>query len=192
MPDKTEYLPATEETYKSLQTFETREALNEAVRQHKRKNRYDLSDTHKEILFIMARYAVKYTGVCFLSYNKIAEKAGCKHRTVQRACQRMESLGIIKRYATKRIRGDKRRAANAIVILPFPEPAEPKQSQRVDVTEGRNKETLSNAPDNKKPKSTNDTQRRHKPLIPRPLEARTEPDPMDSTFLRGSIPSALY
>src|SRR5699024_631970 len=47
----------------------------------------------------------------------IAEAAGFKsRRTAIRACNRLEALGIIKQYETRRQGGDKRRSADIIVI----------------------------------------------------------------------------
>lgn len=84
-----------EKTIKALVNFTSLEEMNEAVRMHRKEN--PLSETDREILFVISQYACKYKGVCYLSKQKIAEAAGFKSRwTAIRACNRMEQLGIIK------------------------------------------------------------------------------------------------
>src|SRR5699024_6727528 len=83
------------------------------------KQEYALSQTDIAILDAISRYACKYTGVCFLSKQGIAEEAGfTSRRTAIRACNRMEKLGMMKQYETRRVLGDKRQSANIIVIQP--------------------------------------------------------------------------
>jgi len=66
-----------------------------------------LTQTEIAILDAISRYACKYTGVCFLSKQKIAEEAGfSSRRTAIRSCNRM-------------VAGDKRQSTNIIVIQPF-------------------------------------------------------------------------
>src|SRR5690606_18959582 len=108
-------LLANEATYRSLSTFESVEELNEAIKVHKTNNQ--LSDTERAILDLISRYACKFPGVCYLSKNNIAEAVGRVRRTVIRVCQRLEALGIIKQYETKRETGDRRQSTNVIVIL---------------------------------------------------------------------------
>src|SRR5690625_2503347 len=112
-----DYLVIDEKTLHKLQTFSHVEHMNEAVGIHKKMNR--LTTTDRAILDVISRYACKYTGVCFLRKQLIAKKAGYKsRRTAIRSCQRLEQLGIIKQYETRRRAGDRRQAANLIVIQP--------------------------------------------------------------------------
>lgn len=114
---KMEMLTIEEATLRSVQTFESVAAMNEAVRAYKQE--YALSQTDIAILDAISRYACKYTGVCFLSKQGIAEEAGfTSRRTAIRACNRMEKLGMMKQYETRRVSGDKRQSANIIVIQP--------------------------------------------------------------------------
>lgn len=110
-------LLANEATYRSLSTFESVEELNEAIKIHRTNNQ--LSDTERAVLDLISRYACKYVGVCYLSKNNIAEAVGRVRRTVIRVCQRLEALGIIKQYETKRETGDRRQSTNVIVVLPL-------------------------------------------------------------------------
>lgn len=110
-----ELLHITQETLTKLQTFESVEQMNEAIKAYK--NEYELTEADRNILDSISRYACKYKGVCYLSKQKIAEEAGyTSRRTAIRACNRMEALGILKQYETRRIKGDKRRSTNVIVI----------------------------------------------------------------------------
>ncbi|MBK3496452.1 helix-turn-helix domain-containing protein [Viridibacillus sp. YIM B01967] len=106
----------TVETYTRLQSFETISELNEAVKEHRQKFCDELTKSALAILDILARYACKYIGVCYLSKAKIAEMLEVNIRTVRRACNTLETLGIIKQYALKRHNGDCRQSSNAIVI----------------------------------------------------------------------------
>jgi len=112
-----EYLTIDKKTLHKLQTFSSVEAMNEAVQIHKHEHK--LNKTDRAILDAISRYACKYAGVCFLRKQRIAENAGFKsRRTAIRACNRLETLGVIKQYETRRISGDRRQAANLIVIQP--------------------------------------------------------------------------
>lgn len=111
---------AGEETYKNLQPFQDIKQLNETVRSHKEQFEDQLSKTAISILELLQRYAAKFTGVCFLTKNNIANTLEISRRTVIRACQRLEELGIIRQYEMKR-KSDMRQTSNAIVIQPFVE-----------------------------------------------------------------------
>src|SRR5690625_2442494 len=111
------YLTIEEKTLQKLQTFSTVAEMNQAVIAHK--VRYNLGKTDRAILDAISRYACKYTGVCYLRKQSLAEAAGfVSRRTAIRSCHRLEKLGIIKQYETRRITGDRRQAANIIVIQP--------------------------------------------------------------------------
>lgn len=109
------YLPQNESTYKALQPFESVDQMNEAIKTHKKA--HDLTQTDRDILDAISRYACKYAGVSYLSKQKLAEDAGYKsRRTAIRACKRLEALGIIEQHETRRVKGDHRRSSNIIVI----------------------------------------------------------------------------
>jgi len=110
-----EILTVNESTLQCLQTFASVEEMNVAVRGYK--SEYALSKTEVAILDAITRYACKYTGVCYLKKQKIAEESGfTSRRTAIRACHKLEASGIIKQYETRRISGDKRQSVNIIVI----------------------------------------------------------------------------
>ncbi|GIN58113.1 hypothetical protein J8TS2_24320 [Lederbergia ruris] len=107
-------LLANEATYRSLSTFKSVDELNEAIKAHRQAHK--LSDTERAVLDVISRYACKFPGVCYLSKNNIGEAVGKVRRTVIRACNRLEALGIIKQYETKRDGGDRRQSTNVIVV----------------------------------------------------------------------------
>lgn len=131
-----------EKTMKALVHFTSLEEMNEAVGMHRKQ--FCLSPSEREILFVISQYACKFTGVCYLSKQKIAEAAGFKtRRTAIRACNRLEQYGIIKQYETRRVRGDKRRSVNIIVIQqPLEMKKETSKSQRAVTSGCHNKEVL--------------------------------------------------
>lgn len=107
----------TEDTYKTLQPFETIEQLNRNTRAIRAQYKTELTPAAREVLDVIHRYASKFYGVCYLTKSKIAEMIGKSKRTVIRACQLLETLGCIAQYETKRVNGDKRQSSNAIVFL---------------------------------------------------------------------------
>lgn len=110
-----DYVTIDEVTLRGLVSFPSVEAMNEAIKRYKAE--YELGSTDCVILDAISRYACKYTGVCFLSKERIAKEAGfTSRRTAIRACNRLTALGIIKQYETRRVRGDKRQSTNVIVI----------------------------------------------------------------------------
>jgi len=112
-----EYKHIEENTLQRLQPFTSIEGMNVAVKEHKKIQ--GLSGRDKVILDVISRFACVYVGVCYLNKQRIAEEAGyVSRRTAIRACKRLEELGVIKQYETRRIKGDKRQSVNIIVIQP--------------------------------------------------------------------------
>ena len=106
----------TAETYSKLQSFKSISKLNEAVNNHRLNFRNQLTKSEQATLDLLVRFACKYIGVCYLAKSKMADMLEVNIRTVRRACNTLESLGIIKQYALKRHNGDRRQSSNAIVI----------------------------------------------------------------------------
>jgi len=79
------------------QTFQSKTELNDAVNEHLTRHRYDLTDTDRDILLMISRYAVKYPGVAHLKADTIAQAIDKSKRTVQRSIRKLERLGIIER-----------------------------------------------------------------------------------------------
>lgn len=107
----------TESTYKMLQPFEKIEQLNANTRAIREQFADKLSKAVRQVLDVLHRYASKFYGVCYLSKMKIADMLGVSKRTVIRACQRLEELGVIAQYPLYRHNGDRRQSSNAIVFI---------------------------------------------------------------------------
>ena len=107
----------TESTYISLQPFASIDELNKNTVHVRELFSEQLTPSTIAVLDVLHRYSCKYPGVCYLSKNSIAEMVGVTRRTVVRACNALESLGIIVQHETKRFKGDKRQSSNAIVFV---------------------------------------------------------------------------
>nr|WP_259544438.1 helix-turn-helix domain-containing protein [Heyndrickxia oleronia] len=99
-----------------MQSFQSVEELNAAIRQHRAAN--DLTKTELAVLDVLAQYSCVEPGVSYLRKSKIGEIIGKSRRTIIRACNRLESLGIIRQYKRMRETGDRRQTSNLIVIQP--------------------------------------------------------------------------
>lgn len=111
-------LIASEETFINLQTFNTVEQLNQAVRDYKDIYEFDLGKNDIRVLDLLKMYSCKYKGVSFLSKSSIADKLELSRRTIIRICQKFESLGIIKQLEMKR-KSNMNQTSNAIIIQPI-------------------------------------------------------------------------
>ena len=109
----------TPETYSNLQPFQTIDELNDNTKLIRERHAKDLTRSTYRVLDVLHRYACKYYGVSYRSKSKIAAELGISRKTVTRACQQLDSLGVIKQYELKRHNGDKRRSSNAIVFVPI-------------------------------------------------------------------------
>ena len=138
----------TEATYMSLQPFSSVEDLNANTVAIREQYADQMTPSTLAVLDVLHRYSCKFPGVCYLSKSKIAEMVGVTRRTVVRACNALESLGIIVQHELKRHNGDKRQSSNAIVFV---------KVKKEDVTpECHTLEALANTP-NSKPNNTLDT-----------------------------------
>ncbi|MGG1330468.1 HTH domain-containing protein [Bacillus tropicus] len=109
---------ASEETYENLASFQTIDELNDTVRAYKKQYANQLNKNQVAVLNHLHRYSAKYLGVSFRTKNHIAEALHISRRTVIRACQHLESLGIIKQLEMKR-KSDMQQTSNAIMIQPI-------------------------------------------------------------------------
>ncbi|MED1405378.1 helix-turn-helix domain-containing protein [Bacillus mycoides] len=109
---------AGDETYRNLATFKTINALNKTVRAYKEKFTDQLNKNQLAVLAHLHNYSAKFFGVSFKTKKKIAEALNISRRTVIRACQHLESIGIIKQLEMKR-KSDMKQTSNVIVIQPI-------------------------------------------------------------------------
>jgi hypothetical protein len=107
---------------REYQTFESIEKLNAAIKSHLYDNNFELNNTDKDVLTIIAQYAVKYPGVAHLKAATIADKVGKSEVTVRRSINRLVNLGIIEKVPTlRKVSGGK--GANILRILPYDQSA---------------------------------------------------------------------
>ncbi|PEA86379.1 helix-turn-helix domain-containing protein [Bacillus thuringiensis] len=109
---------AGEETYQNLASFQTVTELNDTVRTYKEKFADQLNKNQLAVFNHLHNHSAKFFGVSFKSKKKIAEALHISRRTVIRACQHLESLGMIKQLEMKR-ESDMRQTSNIIVIQPI-------------------------------------------------------------------------
>lgn len=164
------------------QTFNSKEELNAAIYAHIKRNSFDLNETDRKALKMIARYAVKFTGAAHLKAATIAELIGKSEKTARRVINKLESLGIVRKVPTiRKINGGK--GANILQILP--------------VEDGNDQSTLSSREDartrdikrTETQKSAAEPSNSIKQLKNNTfLETATVP----STALKESLPSAIY
>nr|WP_144922403.1 helix-turn-helix domain-containing protein [Paenibacillus bovis] len=100
------------------QTFDNKSELNEAISAHISAHTYELNDTARDVLMMLARYSVKYPGVAHLKTATIAETVGKTGRTVRRAIALLVELGIIEKVPFLRaVSGGY--GANVYRIMPY-------------------------------------------------------------------------
>ncbi len=98
-------------------TFDSTAQLNAAVYEHIRNHTYELNETDRKALKMIARYCVKFAGACHLKASTISELIDRSEKTARRIVNKLAELGIIEKVATTRkVNGGK--GANIIRILP--------------------------------------------------------------------------
>ncbi|KRG11566.1 hypothetical protein ACA29_17185 [Lederbergia galactosidilytica] len=122
------------------QTFENKQQLNEAVSDHLSSHTYDLNDTARDVLLMLARYSVKFPGVAHLKTATIADSIGAtiadsigkSGRTIRRAIASLVDLGIVEKIPFMReVSGGY--GANLYRIMPYD--VQSNMSTREDVVE---------------------------------------------------------
>lgn len=100
------------------QTFDNKSELNEAISAHISAHTYELNDTARDVLMMLARYSVKFPGVAHLKTATIADSIGKTGRTVRRAIALLVELGIIEKVPFMRsVSGGY--GANVYRIMPY-------------------------------------------------------------------------
>ncbi|MFB7158604.1 helix-turn-helix domain-containing protein [Lysinibacillus sp. NPDC056232] len=97
-------------------TFESVADMDTAVENHMAAHYYDLTESERAIVFKLASHALEHPGACHLKASTIATSLEVSAKTVYRAISKLESLGIIKKQTTTRVKGG--RGANIYIILP--------------------------------------------------------------------------
>ena len=114
-----QYLQSTISTFKSLQSFNSLDHLNESIKIAFQNFKSILTKSSMRVLAHIAKYSVKYLGVSFLSKQSIADELDVNIRTVRRAIRQLEDLCLVKSYRLKRVNNDRRETSSAIVIQPL-------------------------------------------------------------------------
>lgn len=175
----------TEETYKALQPFNTIEELNANTAEIRAQFGDQFTPSTRAVLDVLARYSSKFYGVSYRSKSKIAEELGISRRTVIRACNALEALGVIKQVELFRHNGDKRQASNAIVFIAL------KPVNEVSVTpECHSVETPANA---KKPSNTYVTEAPVVNSVEEAVKASEDrSNPNSKSQLKNALPDGWY
>ncbi|MFJ7826552.1 helix-turn-helix domain-containing protein [Psychrobacillus sp. NPDC096623] len=88
------------------------------IRLHMTENYYELNDTDRAVLSLLAQYACKYPGAVHLKVETMTHAINKSDATARRSLRKLESLHIIKKISTIR-RVAKGYGANILIILPF-------------------------------------------------------------------------
>ncbi len=97
-------------------TFESIANMDQHVEEHIQQHFYDLTESERAIVFKLASHSLEYPGACHLKASTIAAALEISTKTVYRAISKLESLGIIKKQTTTKVKGG--RGANIYIILP--------------------------------------------------------------------------
>lgn len=173
-------------------TFNSTEELNKAIYVHIRNNTYDLNETDRTALKLIARYAVKYSGAAHLKAATIAELIGKSEKTARRVINKLAELGIIVKHATlRKINGGK--GANIIVIQNPEESVDPNNSTKsvndqssVSSREVGESSCNAKAETRNNEKEPSDSINLLKPYL------NTETHAVPANALRNSIPESIF
>jgi DNA-binding GntR family transcriptional regulator len=170
----------------NYQTFDSTQALNDAIYTHIKRNSCELNETDRLTLKSIARYAVKFAGAAHLKASTLGELIGKSEKTARRALNKLASLGIVKKIATTRkVNGGK--GANIIVIQPPSEAAtfSPNDDQsNVSSRQVEDRPTESNAEPTKiENEPSNSINLKNNTLLDTSIPAQA---------LKDSLPSEIY
>ncbi|MFW7190044.1 helix-turn-helix domain-containing protein [Lysinibacillus sp. BNK-21] len=98
-------------------TFDSVADMDTAVENHMAAHYYNLTESERAIVFKLASHGLEYPGACHLKAATIAAALEISTKTVYRAINKLESLGIIKTQKTTKVKGG--RGANIYIILPY-------------------------------------------------------------------------
>ncbi|WP_226677045.1 helix-turn-helix domain-containing protein [Rossellomorea aquimaris] len=84
------------------QSFPSVSSLNEALYRHTCDHYYEMSDTDRNVLKLIGRFAVKYRGAAHLKASTIAQAIGKSEKTARRSLGKLQALGILVKVSTMR------------------------------------------------------------------------------------------
>lgn len=117
-------------------TFQSVEDMDKSVEDHMAEHYFNLTESERAIVFMLASRSLAYPGACHLKADTIATKLNISAKTVYRAVKKLNELGIIKKVTTIR---DKKggQGANVYVILPYV-PAQMSERENADTSDCNN------------------------------------------------------
>lgn len=168
---------------KKLKTFENKQQINETVRAFLYKHKHELTPTAVNLLKIISRFAVKIPGVCWTKIGTLADLAGKTSRTIHRALNQLEELGIIERRKTIRRNGG---YGHPIIII-LPQDVTPDVISDLSHRQEPKKEDTST---DEKPKKEPETKiSKTKPLrVNNNNDKRIDDIPLDESFVNKNVP----
>jgi DNA-binding Lrp family transcriptional regulator len=182
------------EIIQSYQSFKSIEEMDQAVRGFLYKHKASLSEGMIKVLTFIWRHSVKVIGVSFAKYDTIAKGVELSRRTVIRAVNKLESLGMIMKIPTARMNG--KQGVNLLVIQPFQTIDNLKnnmssQNVTATVTPNKTENKQSSLCENKqKPNNVRDQENRDLHHEDVALQERSESIPtqqIDTSFLPESV-----
>ena len=160
-------------------TFDSKAQLNAAIYEHIRNNTYELNETDRLALKMIARYCVKFYGACHLRASKISELINRSEKTARRIVNKLAELGIIEKVATlRKVSGGK--GANILRVLP------PQQRVQSSVSNRGDSETLTESKP-EQAKIETEPSYFNKQENKNVLDTAVEP-----TALKNVLPSGIY
>ena len=163
-------------------TFKDVATMDEAIEKHINFHYYELNVTARQVLHVMAGYACKYVGALHVKAATIAERIGKSEKTVRRAWNLLQSLGILRKIQTKR-QSSGGYGANIFQILPFDYSlVQSYMSSRQDASEISQDSAGSES----------ESEETFYPLKQHLKELQEETAQLDDTFLAGKMPEELF
>lgn len=122
------------EYLKQYSTFQSVEEMDNHVEQHIQQHYFNLTESERAIVFILASRSLMYPGASHLKASTISDAVEISTKTVYRSIKKLVDLEIIEKVAQTKLNGIK--GASIYKILPYNVPTE--VSQRVIVDEASN------------------------------------------------------
>jgi DNA-binding Lrp family transcriptional regulator len=182
------------EIIQSYQSFKTIEEMDQAVRGFLYKHKASLSEGIIKVLKFIWRHSVKILGVSFAKYDTIANGVELSRRTVIRAVNKLEILGMIKKIPTARMNG--KQGVNLLVIQPFQAIDQLENNMTplpvtVPVTPNKTENKQSSLCENKqKPNNVREQENRdlhHENVVPQERSESIQTQQIDTSFLPESV-----
>ncbi|WP_368658653.1 helix-turn-helix domain-containing protein [Metabacillus halosaccharovorans] len=172
------------DTIKQYQSFNSIEDMDKSVRSFLYKHKSELSEATYNVLKSIWTHSVKVIGVSFAKYDYIADQVKISRRTVIRAVNKLEEMGIIKRIPT--VRANKKRGVNIIVVQEWTcdiasENNLSPQDVTAHVTPNKTENKQSSLCEKKKPNNVHETS-------PGEIDHTFLPENIDKEFIAASKP----